>query len=239
MKLKSLVNYFTRFEIILWSASVLLIISSFLIFDRGSYLTLIASVIGATSLILNAKGNPLGQFLIIIFGVLYAVISFEYQYYGEVITYLGMTAPMALFALVTWLRNPYKGNKSEVQVNSITQREIVFLLLLTACATFAFYFILKFFNTANLFTSTISIATSFFAACLVLKRSAYFTIAYALNDVVLIVLWIMAAMTDISYLSVIICFAVFLVNDLYGFVSWKRMQKRQEKQNDRKSYQYS
>ena len=28
-------------------------------------------------------------------------------------------------------------------------------------------------------------------------------------------------------LPVIICFVMFLVNDLYGFVSWKRMEKRQ------------
>ena len=37
----------------------------------------------------------------------------------------------------------------------------------------------------------------------------------------------LAAKEDISYLSVIICFVMFLVNDLYGFVSWKRMEKRQ------------
>ena len=43
----------------------------------------------------------------------------------------------------------------------------------------------------------------------------------------LILLWTLAAVENISYLSVIICFVMFLVNDLYGFVSWKRMEKRQ------------
>ena len=37
------------------------------------------------------------------------------------ITYLGMTMPMAAFALITWLRHPYKGNRSEVQVNTISR----------------------------------------------------------------------------------------------------------------------
>ena len=37
----------------------------------------------------------------------------------------------------------------------------------------------------------------------------------------------LVAVKDISYLSVIICFVMFLVNDLYGFVNWKRMEKRQ------------
>ncbi len=29
----------------------------------------------------------------------------------------------------------------------------------------------------------------------------------------------LAAMTDISYISVVICFVMFLANDIYGFIS--------------------
>ena len=100
---------------------------------------------------------------------------------------------------------------------------------LTAIVTVIFYFILKYFNTANMIPSTLSVTTSFIAVCLTFRRSPYFALAYAANDVVLIVLWILAAKENISYLSVIICFVMFLVNDLYGFVSWKRMEKRQMK----------
>ena len=48
------------------------------------------------------------------------------------------------------------------------------------------------------------------------------------NDLVLVVLWGLAAAEDPSYLLVLVCFAVFLVNDLYGFLNWLRMQRRQE-----------
>ena len=203
-------HYFSLFEILLWSISVVFIFASFLIFDRESYLTLVASVIGVTSLIFNAKGNPVGQVLMIIFSVLYGIISFSFAYYGEMITYLGMTAPMALFALISWLRNPYKGNKAQVEVNRISKKEVVFMLLLTPAVTAVFYFILEFFGTANILPSTVSVATSFAAAYLTFRRSPYFALVYAMNDVVLIVLWIMATLSDISYLSVMICFVVFL-----------------------------
>lgn len=93
---KPLFNYFTKGEISLWCISVTLIVVSFLLFDRENYLTLVASFIGVTSLIFNAKGNPFGQFLMVIFSILYGVISFAFAYYGEMITYLGMTAPMAV-----------------------------------------------------------------------------------------------------------------------------------------------
>lgn len=206
----------------------MLITVSFALFDRESWLTLSASLIGVTSLIFNAKGNPFGQLLMVIFSILYGIISYSFAYFGEMITYLGMTGPMALFALISWLRNPFKGNKSEVAVNQTSKKEAAFMIILTAAVTAIFYFILEYFNTANLLFSTVSVTTSFVAVYLTFRRSAYFALWYAANDIVLIILWSLAAATDISYLSVIICFVVFLFNDLYGFISWKRMSERQK-----------
>ena len=225
--MKKLTAYFSKGELALWGASSALIVFSFLIFDRVNTMTLAASLIGTTSLIFNAKGNPIGQALMVVFSLLYGLISYTFSYYGEMITYLGMTGPMALFALVSWLRNPFAGNRAEVAVNRLKKAETVGALVLTALVTFGFYFILEHFETANLLPSTLSVATSFLAVYLTFRRSPYFALAYAANDVVLIILWTLAAREDISYLSVIICFVLFLVNDLYGYVSWKRMEKRQ------------
>lgn len=222
-------GYFSKFELLLWSLSVIIIIVAFIAFDRSSYLTLIASLIGVTSLIFNAKGNPIGQLLMVVFSVLYGIISFSFAYYGEMITYLGMTAPMAIVALVAWLKNPYKGNKSQVTINKLSKKEIVFAIFLSAIVTVVLYFVLKYFNTTNLMISTLSVFTSFFAAYLTFRRSPLFALAYGLNDIVLIAMWILAFMEKPSYVSVIICFLVFLVNDLYGFFNWFKLQKHQRK----------
>lgn len=228
MKIRKMLSYFNSTEKLLWTISVVLITTSFVMFDRENYLTLIASLIGVTSLIFCAKGNPIGQILMIIFAVIYSVISFSSQYYGEMITYLGMTLPMCIFSLVSWLKNPFNGNKSEVTVKKITAKEVIFMFAITAIITFGFYFILKYFNTANLIPSTFSVSTSFVAAYLTFRRNPYFALAYASNDIVLIILWILASINNTSYISVVICFIVFLVNDLYGFFSWLKMMKRQE-----------
>lgn len=227
-KIKGLINYFSKFEIVLWSFSVLSIIISFIVFDRSNYLTLVASLIGVTSLIFCAKGNPVGQVLMIIFSIIYGIISCSFSYYGEMITYLGMTLPMCVFALVSWLKNPYKDNKSEVAVAKLKKKDIPLIIISALAVSIAFYSILKHFNTANLLPSTFSVTTSFIAAFLTYKRSPFFALAYATNDIVLIVLWVLATKEDISYISVIICFVVFLFNDLYGFSNWLRMQKRQQ-----------
>lgn len=224
---KRLTSYFTKMELRLWAWSNALIILSFFFFKQTNFLTLGASLIGVSSLIFSAKGNPIGQVLMIIFSLFYGIISFSYQYYGEVLTYLGMTMPMAIIALVSWLKHPYAGKRSEVRVNHIHGLEFIVLAVLTPLVTYVSYLILVYFKTAHIIFSTLSVSTTFIAVYLTFRRSSYFTIAYAVNDLVLIVLWGLASIEDLSYLSVVVCFITFLVNDLYGFYNWRKMAKRQ------------
>ena len=219
--------YFSPVELALWIGSVVMIIGAFLIFDRESYLSLIASLICVSALVFIAKGNPIAQVLIITFSTFYAYISFTYAYYGEMMTYLGMSAPMAIISLISWLKNPYGSGKSEVKINKLSKGGIALGACLAAVVTVVFYFVLKYFNTANLAISTMSVATSFFAAYLTARRSRFFALAYMFNDVVLIIMWTLATISDRSYVSVVVCFIAFFVNDLYSFINWSRLQKKQ------------
>lgn len=223
----SITKYFSKTEMALWCSSATLIAVSFCIFDRENYPALLASLIGVTSIIFSAKGNPFGQFLMIVFSLLYGIISYTFGYYGEMITYLGMTMPMAIFSFVSWLRNPYNGNKAEVKVNTIGKIETVLMWVMTVVITILFYFVLEYFETANIIPSTISVTTSFLAVYLTFRRSPYFALAYAANDVVLIVLWVLASVCDTSYISVVVCFIAFFINDIYGYISWQKMKIRQ------------
>lgn len=221
-------RYFTRFEKILWIVSVLAIIISFIIFGGDSFLDMIASIIGVSALILCAKGNFIGQILVIIFSTLYGYISYSFSYYGEMITYMCMTLPMAVIALISWLRNPYNGKKTEVKVYKVGPKEIAVMSFCTVIVTIVFYCILSVFNTANIVPSTFSVTTSFVAVYLTYKRSPYFALAYSVNDVVLIILWILAGIKDIRYFNMVVCFVIFFINDIYGFISWKKMEKMQD-----------
>ncbi|MCR4611081.1 MAG: nicotinamide riboside transporter PnuC [Lachnospiraceae bacterium] len=225
--MKKLLNYFTKIEWILWCSSITLIVGSFCIFDSSNPLSLIASLIGVTSIIFSAKGNPFGPFLMILFSSLYGYISYTFSYYGEMITYLGMTMPMAVIALISWLRHPYKGKKSEVEINLIGKKETILMFIASGIVTVLFYFILAALDTANLAPSTLSVTTSFLAVYLTFRRNPYFSVAYACNDIILVILWVLASLEDVKYLSVVICFVAFLFNDIYAFINWKSMAKKQ------------
>lgn len=225
--MKKFFKSITLLEWLIWGVSVVAIFVCFFAFRNTQYLYLIGALIGATALIFVSKGNPVGQVLTIVFSVFYGIISFSFKYYGEMITYLCMTAPIALWALISWLRNPYNGNRSEVKVNRISRREWCLFLTAAVIITVAFYFILRALNTANLIVSTVSVFTSFLAAYLTARRSRFYALFYGANDIVLIVMWSMASYAHISYLPMVICFIAFFILDGYGFINWSIMNKRQ------------
>lgn len=226
MNIKDFFIRLTEFEWLLWLGSAAMITVSYLFAGEYDILTLIASLIGVTALIFTAKGNVLGPVILIFFSLFYGYISFTQQYYGEIFTYVGMSAPVSAVSVITWLKNPYSSN--EVKVSKLTTKTMTVLLIATVVVTVLFYFILKVFGTASLIISTISVATSFLASMLTTLRSPFYAAAYALNDIVLIVLWIIASAGDISCITMVVCFVVFLINDLYGLINWLKMQKKQE-----------
>lgn len=227
MKLKNLILSLTKFELFLWLTSVLVIVASYLLSPNRDVLTIISSLIGVTALIFIAKGYVIGQILAVIFAVFYGVISFFFRYYGEMITYLCMTAPIAVLTAISWIKHPYK-DSNEVEISKVSAKQIVVMSVLTVAVTIIFYFILSALGNENLVFSTVSVTTSFIACYLSLLRSPYYAIAYALNDVILIVLWSLATLSDISYLPMIFCFVMFFVNDIYGFINWLKIQKSQQ-----------
>ena len=226
-KFKNPFRDLTKVEWAILIVSLASIIISFIFTPEKSALNLIASLLGVTALIFIAKGYVFGQFLIVIFAILYGIISYEQKYYGEMATYIFMSAPMAVMSIVSWLKHPYKGGKV-VKVNKMTKKQVLIMVLISIAVTALFYFILKLLGTQNLIVSTISILTSFLAVYMTFMRSPYYALGYAANDIVLILLWVLSSIKDSSYIPMVACFIVFLLNDVYGFISWKRMEKFQK-----------
>ena len=216
---------------ILYIISLIIVISSNFFTDNIDYFKMASTIVGATALMFIAKGNAWGQILSVAFCIMYAYTSYQFRYYGEMITYLAMSLPIAFVSIFTWLKNPYKKGENVVKIHKLSGKEIVLMTAFAIGVTIGFYFVLRVLNTPNLIVSTISVTTSFFAAYLLLRRNTYYALAYALNDLILITLWVLASIKDISYLTVVSCFVMFFINDLYGFISWKIREREQGLKN--------
>ncbi len=214
-------------EWIIYISSLVVVTASNFVSGKVDIINFLGTIIGVTALIFIAKGNVFGQVLSVIFGVLYSITAIKYKYYSEIITYLGMTAPLAVISIITWFKNPYKKGENVVKIRLLSIKEGFFLIALTSAVTFVFYFVLEYLETPNLIVSTFSIATSFMASYLMVRRISYYAVAFMCNDLVLIVLWVLASFDDITYLSMVACFTAFLVNDLYAFCCWKIRERKQ------------
>lgn len=207
----------------LWIGSLVIVVASNFLSGDVDLLTMLAACVGVTSLIFAAKGNVWAQILMIVFSILYGIISWKFRYWGEMITYLGMTMPMAIWSTITWIKNPSEGGK-EVEIQHLTKKHIVGVVFFGAVTTVVFGWILYRLNTPNLLFSTISVTTSFLAASLTMLRSSYYALGYASNDIVLIVLWTLASIENPAYIPVVVNFVIFFFNDMYGFTSWKKRE---------------
>lgn len=226
--MKNPLSILSRKEKILWITSLTVVALANILSGSFNILTFCTALIGVTAVLFQAKGNIWGQIFITIFAVLYGIISWNFRYYGEMMTYLGMALPMALWAIYTWAVHPSDNDPHAVKIRRLAPMHYAVLVISGAAVTYVFYLILAHFDTPNLVFSTISITTSFYAAALTMLRSSFYAFWYALNDLVLIVLWVYASTKDPMYIPMVINFMVFFLNDVYGFYSWKKREKVQE-----------
>lgn len=210
----------------LWLGSLAVVaVSNFLGGDVDP-LTLIAALTGVTALMLAAKGQVFAQYLMIVFCLLYGAISCRFRYWGEMLTYLGMSLPMAVWSAVTWRRNTgARGGQRRGHPPPDRAGDMALLVLATVAVTALFGWLLAALDTPNLGFSILSVATSFLAAALTMLRSSYYGLGYAANDIVLVVLWVLASCEDPAYIPVAVNFGIFLFHDFYGFLSWKKRER--------------
>lgn len=218
----------TKFEKILLFTSVILVALVGILF-KSDLLTTTCSIVGIITALLLAKGKNLGQIFGLLIVALYSIVSFKNKYYGEVIIYLGIMLPMYIIGIVSWLKHQNKETNS-VEVNIIKVKEWILVSVASVISFIGIYFLLKAFNTNQLFISSLSVIDSLFAIYLGIRRSKYSFHFYVVNDLILIALWGLPVISgNLILLPMVFNPMINLINDLYGIYNWKRLEKIQGK----------
>ena len=216
----------TKLEKTLLFGSIILVSLVGIIFE-SDLLTTICSIVGIITALLLAKGKNLGQIFGLLIVALYSIVSFKNGYYGEVIIYLCIMFPMYIIGIISWFKHQNKDTKS-VEVNRITIKEWVIVLFASIVCFIGIYFLLKAFNTNQLFISSLSVIDSLFAVYLGVRRSKFSFYFYLVNDLILILLWGMPVVTvTITLIPMVFNPLINLINDLYGIYNWKKLEKAQ------------
>ncbi|HKM20239.1 MAG TPA: nicotinamide riboside transporter PnuC [Candidatus Dojkabacteria bacterium] len=227
--MKNIFKGWTTFEKILLFGSIILVSIVGVVF-KSDLLTTACSIVGITTALLLAKGKNLGQIFGLLIVALYSIVSFKNRYYGEVIIYLCIMLPMYIMGIVSWIKHQNKETDS-VEVNTIKAKEWCIVSVVAVIAFVLIYFLLKAFNTDQLFVSSLSVIDSLFAIYLGVRRSKYSFYFYVVNDLILIVLWgIPVIGGNLVLIPMLFNPIINLINDLYGIYNWRKLEKIQKKE---------
>ncbi|MCL2228779.1 MAG: nicotinamide riboside transporter PnuC [Firmicutes bacterium] len=230
-KIRDYFSSWTLFEKILTVVSIVILITVSIVF-RSWWVETLVAVVSIAYYILYAKGKVESNILGIIAMGLYAWVAWTYAYYGEVIQAFAIEIPMLVFALVFWSRN--KNNRKcerfgrVIKLQKVKLPEVAILLLVTTALGVGIYFGLRTLGTAFLIVSTISICVSIVANYLSVRRSVLNWYGWLANDLVQMILWSYMVYTQgLGTLPILISIVVMHIINIYGFVNWLRLAKRQ------------
>lgn len=228
--MKEFFKSWNLFEKLFLIISLFIVIGCFFLGTDKNILSLVTSVLGVITVIFGAKGLVWAPIINIVYNIVYILLSYTQGFYGEVIIYVFLMTPLNIAMIVSWFKNKSKKDENIVAVNKLSKKEYILLFVFTLFISVIFYLLLKALNTNALLISTISLIDSFIASYLLFRRCSNYALSYIVNDIILIVLWSFAIKNNgIAYLPIVLSFIVFLVNDIYGLISWKKREKEQNK----------
>ena len=136
--------------------------------------------------------------------------------------------PLYISSIISWLKNTKSETENIVKINKIKTKEYIIVFILAIFLSMLFYYVLKKLNTSELIVSTLSSTTSALATYLMFRRCSYYAVCYIIDDIISIVLWSLSiASSGIEFIPSVLCFFIFLINDIYGFIRWKNEEKQQ------------
>lgn len=193
---------------------------------KSTALTIFCSLFGVVGVFFIAKGMVVGQFISIVYGALYATMSYFNHLYGEMIVTLAVTVPMYIFTIISWMKNSSKKDKV-VKVNkNLSVLEWCLLFVVAAGVGVGIYYMLRAFHTANLLISTFSVVVMAMAGYLSLRRCEYNFVFYILSNIIGICLWMFIVIKENnnSYIPTIILLGVLLFLNVFGMITWIKIK---------------
>lgn len=228
--MKKIFKDWTKFEIILLCVSIISVVITGVLCD-SALLTIICSITGILCALTQAKGKIISQFIGLALVVLYSILSFQNKFYGEVLIYIFIMLPLFISGIISWIKNLNK-ETNIVNENELQKREWIILIIISSVLFVGLYYLLKYFNTSQLFVSTLSMVTSLFATYLVARRSKYGFLFYIGNDIILFILWGLPVIQgNLLLIPMLVNPIINFINDSYGWKSWNNREENKVKTN--------
>lgn len=219
---------FNLFEVLFLIFGLAAELSISIIF-KSDALTFVYSIVSVVAVVTLFKGMVLSPIFQIVAMSLYIAQAWTQQLYGEMILYGAILIPLQIYAAFSWLKNRGKG--SEVKTNDISKKEWLSIFACTLVLIAPVFFGLRALHTNQLIVSTFTFIIPIISNYLTMRRSVFQYVFYILQDIFLIILWLLPifqGLATIKILPMAIVYLIFGISDVYGIINWKKLGKKQK-----------
>lgn len=192
-----------------------------------SLLGLTASITGMITVVLVAKGRISNYYFGVINVFLYGFIAFQSQFYGEVMLNWVYYLPLQFVGFYIWTRNKNEEGVDEVNVARLSTRRRVMWFFLSIGGIIGYGFFLKWLNGNLPFFDSTSTTLSVIAQYLMIRRVKEQWIVWIVIDIVSIYMWVDIYLNTGNSLSMVIMWSAYLVNAIYGWYNWSKLEEEQ------------
>ena len=222
---KSILNDWTLFEKVWLFISTITMIGLSIVW-KDSPIALISGVTGIIGVVLCAKGKISTYFYATINVALYAWICFQNGLYGEVMLNAFYFIPMNIVGFMLW--NKKKDDDGNVEAKALTKKQLIILSVGLVVAIVLYYQLLKSLGGNLQLIDSITTVTSVMALLLQVLRYKEQWLIWILVNLVSIVMWVMLLNTSEGSISMIVMWAAYLINSIYGYINWNKLNKKSE-----------
>ena len=197
---------------------------------QDSWIGLIASLTGMLCVVLTAKAKISSFYFGLINILAYSYVAYQSRYFGDVMLNMLYFLPMTFVGIYFWKRNLKNNKKGEVIVKSLNWAKR-FIWFGSSIVILTFYgLILTLIKGTLPFVDSATTVFSIIAIIMLNKRLTEQWIFWIIVDVLSIIMWAYIFITSGGDVSMLVMWSAFLVNAMYGYYNWRKLEK---KQNDK------
>jgi len=193
---------------------------------HDSWIGLTASLTGMICVILVAKGKISNYYFGFVNIVAYAYVAYQNKYYGDFMLNAYFYFPMQFVGLYFWIKHRNKQKtKDDVSVNYLGLKEKISWFMVSVAAIFVYGLYLQHITGRLPFVDSTTTILSIVATILMTRRVTEQWLLWIVVDVVSIYMWVYRIIQGSSDISMIVMWTAFLVNAVYGYYNWRKLEK--------------
>lgn len=209
---------------VLWMAVATAVIVGLSIYWGDNARGIIAATTGVICVILTGKGKMSCYLFGLVNTILYAWISFEAKYFGEVMLNALYYVPMQFVGWFMW-KNHMNAKTKEVEKTKLNLKLEIVLLVTSIICIYGYGLLLKKMGGNLPFIDSMSTCLSVLAMILSVKRLMEQWVLWIVVDVVTVYMWFVDYINGGTDIATLLMWIVYLFNAIVMLVKWYKESK--------------